>query len=318
MRFGIMLHTTAEYANWDNLSAIASEAERLGYDSLYVNDHFYLDRSIHGPYPECWTVLSAIAASTNRVRLGTYVLCNQFRHPSLLAKMTATLDAISRGRLNLGIGSGWFRGEHLAFGFEWGSHATRIARLRESLELMKKLWTEDHVTYNGKYYHVKDASLEPKPIQKPHPPILIGGSSKEIKELIAKEADGWIPVLPSQEQLTQGIHDIGQAMTLLGRDTKRLHVAFGASALPNYYGIIVAETDEQVKKMAGQLAQRIGKPLEMDEGATASIMGTPGRCITRIEQLRETGVQEVVSAFQDFPSLDGMRLFARTIFPHFK
>ena len=116
MRFGVVLDVTASYADWDTFLNIAEEAERLGYDSIWVSDHFISPSGRpHGL--EAWTVLSALASSTRKIRLGTYVLCNQFRHPSLLAKMASTLDNISKGRLDLGMGAGWIKSEHVSFGF---------------------------------------------------------------------------------------------------------------------------------------------------------------------------------------------------------
>lgn len=118
----MVLHGSATYANWDTFLRIAKEAEHLGYDSVWVSDHFISPSG--RPYGlEAWTVLSAIASSTKKIRLGTYVLCNQFRHSSLLAKMASTLDNISKGRLDLGIGAGWLRDEHVAFGFGWDKHS---------------------------------------------------------------------------------------------------------------------------------------------------------------------------------------------------
>ncbi len=136
------------------------------------------------------TILSALASVTKKIRLGTYVLCNQFRHPSLLAKIISTLDHISNGRINLGIGAGWYKTEHISFGFNWDRLSLRINRLKESILLIKKLWTEDNVNFDGIYYKTINANLEPKPVQKPYLPIWIGGKSQAIKQLVAEEGNG--------------------------------------------------------------------------------------------------------------------------------
>ena len=241
MKFGVVLHVSASYANWDTFLAITRQAEELGYDSVWVSDHFV---SPNGrPYGlEAWTVLSALASSTHKIRLGTYVLCNQFRHPSLLAKMASTIDNISRGRLELGVGAGWFRDEHVAFGFGWEKHPVRIERLRETVEVIKKLWTENHVSYDGKNFTLKEATLEPKPIQKPHPTIWIGGNSEAIKKIVAEAGDGWIPVLPTPDQLVNDVSQIKDLMKRVGRDPSRLQVAYGGSGCA-----IVAEDEDSVK-----------------------------------------------------------------------
>jgi len=308
MEFGVVLHVSASYASWDTFWKIAKEAERLGYDSVWVSDHFMSPEG--RPLAlEAWTILSALAVSTNNIRLGTYVLCNQFRHPSMLAKMASTLDHISHGRLELGVGAGWFRKEHLAFGFDWSKHSKRVERLKESIEIVKKLWMESHVSYVGKHFQLKDATLEPKPLQKPHPSIWVGGNSRAIMQLVAQVGDGWIPVLPKPKQLTEGVSWIKEEMKRVGREPRRLQVAYGGSGC-----LVIAQSEGLVKKMAESLSQSMGKPI----GELACLIGTPNQCIERIEQYQEAGAQKIVAGFYDFPSLKGMRLFAKKVIPHFR
>jgi probable F420-dependent oxidoreductase len=308
MQFGVVLHVTASYANWDTFLTIAKKAEELGYDSVWVSDHFISPSG--SPYGlEAWTILSALAASTKKIRLGTYVLCNQFRHPSLLAKMASTLDNISRGRLELGIGAGWLRDEHVAFGFSWDKHSTRVEKLREAIQIIKSLWTENHVFYDGKYSQLKDATLEPKPFQKPHPSVWVGGNSSDIRRVVAEVGDGWIPVLPTPKQLTDGLLQIKGIMKYVGRDPEKLQVAYGGSGCA-----LIAENETLLKKLAKPLIRSMGKPKE----DLACLIGTPEQCIQKIEQYLKTGVQEIVAGFYDFPSLKGLKLFAKSVIPYFK
>jgi len=308
MRFGVVLHLSSTYATWDDLLTIANEAERLGYDSIWVSDHLLSPRG--RPHAlEAWTVLSAFASSVPRVRLGTYVLCNQFRHPSMLAKMASTLDNISRGRLELGIGAGYLKNEHVAFGFDWGRHSVRIERLREALEIVRRLWTEDHASYVGAHFRIEDATLEPKPLQKPHPPIWVGGNSTKIMRIVAELGNGWIPVLPTPRQLAAGASEIRQGMKQAGRNPDTLQVAYGGSGC-----LLIARDKDTVKRMAEPLARSWGKRLE----ESACLIGTPEQCIQRIEQYQKAGAQAIVAGFYDFPSLDGMRLFAETVIPNFR
>jgi FMNH2-dependent dimethyl sulfone monooxygenase len=308
MQFGVVLPVSATYANWDTFLTIAKEAERLGYNSVWVSDHFISPSG--RPYGmEAWTVLSALALSTHRIRLGTYVLCNQFRHPSLLAKMSSTLDSISKGRLELGIGAGWLRDEHIAFGFDWNKHSARVERLRETIEIIEKLWTENHVSYNGEYFQLKDATLEPKPLQKPHLPIWIGGNSRAIRKLVAELGDGWIPVLPTPKELANGVLQIKERMKHVGRDPQKLRIAYGGSGCA-----LIAENEGLVKKLAEPLIRSMKKPREESE----CLIGTPEQCIQKIEQYQKAGAQKIVAGFYDFPSLNGMRLFAKSVIPHFK
>jgi len=307
MQFGIVLHVSATYANWDTFLTIAKEAEHLGYDSVWVSNHFVSPSG--RPYSlEAWTVLTALALSTHNVRLGTYVLCNQFRHPSLLAKMASTLDNISRGRLELGIGAGWLGSEHIAFGFGWDKHSVRVKRLRETIELVKKLWTENHVSYHGEYFQLKDATLEPKPFQKPCPLVWISGNSNAIKKVVADVGDGWIPVLPSPKQLAKGVSQIKDIMKQAGKDPKRLQVAYGGSGCA-----LIAENEDLVKKLAEPLIRSTPKTT-----SEACLIGTSEQCIQKIEQYRKAGAQKIVAGFYDFPSLKGMNLFAKSVIPYFK
>jgi len=287
---------------------IAKEAERLGYDSVWVSDHFISPRG-HPHALEAWTVLSALASSTRKIRLGTYVLCSQFRHPSLMAKMASTLDNISKGKLELGVGAGWLKDEHVAFGFGWSKRLVRIERLKEAVRIVGKLWTENQVSYQGKYFELRDATLEPKPFQKPHPPIWIGGNSSAIKGVVAEVGDGWIPVLPTVEQIAKGLMEIKDRMKHFGRDPERLQVAYGGSGC-----VVIAENEELVKKLAEPLVRSMGKPLE----DLTCLIGTPERCIQKIEKYQKAGAQKIVAGFYDFPSLDGMRLFAEEVIPHFR
>jgi FMNH2-dependent dimethyl sulfone monooxygenase len=307
MQFGVVLHVTATYANWHNLLTIAKKAEQLEYDSVWVSDHFISPSG--RPYGlEAWTVLSALATSTHKIRLGTYVLCNQFRHPSLLAKMAATLDNVSGGRLDLGIGAGWLRNEHVAFGFGWEKHLARVERLREAVAIVRKLWTENHVSYEGKYFQLKDATLEPKPLQKPHPPVWIGGNSYSIRKVVAEVGDGWVPVLPTPRELDDGVLQIKERMRYVGREPQRLQVAYGGSGCA-----LIAENEETVKKLAKPLISS----MEKNEGRSC-LIGTPDQCIQKIERYQKAGAQKIVAGFYDFPSLKGLELFARSVIPHFK
>ncbi len=226
----------------------------------------------------------------------------------MLAKMASTLDRISGGRIELGIGAGWLKDEHVAFGFGWDRHSVRIERLRETLEVIRKLWTEDHVSYAGAHFRIKEATLEPKPLQKPHPPIWIGGNSSKIMRIVAELGDGWIPVLPTPEQLAVGVSRIKEGMGQVGRNPDRLEVAYGGSGC-----VVIARDTGAVKRMAEPLVRSSGKPTE----ESACLIGTPKRCIEKIEQYEKAGAQMIVAGFYDFPSLDGMRLFAETVIPSF-
>ena len=155
---------------------VVLECERLGYHSVWLDDHLMFGEQ---PILECWTTLSALSIVTTRIRLGSMVACNSFRNPALLAKIAASLDVISGGRLEFGIGAGIQETEHRAYGFSFPKSHVRIERLREAIEVINALWSEEKVSYKGKHYNLEKAICEPKPLQKPHPPITIGGSGEK-------------------------------------------------------------------------------------------------------------------------------------------
>lgn len=191
LRFGIQ--TPPQNTTHEAVEAVWREADTLGYDSAFVFDHFMpIFSDPAGPCLEGWTLLSALAAKTERMRVGVLVTGNTYRHPAVLAKMAATVDQISGGRLILGMGAGWFEEEHIAYGIPLATAGGRARRLVEAVEVVKLLFTQKRSSFTGKYYTLKNAPFEPKAVQKPHPPILIGGvGPRVIQPLAARHADIW-------------------------------------------------------------------------------------------------------------------------------
>lgn len=165
--------------------------ENLGLHAVFVNDH-YMKRS-NNNIPDAFLTLTAIALQTKHVKIGTAVTPIPFRSAPQTAKVVSTLDNISKGRFIFGVGAGWNQAEFEGYGSEFLPPKERVSKTLEGIKLMKKMWIEDKVTFQGKYYHIKDAILLPKPIQKPHPPILVGSKSPRMRRFAAKEGDGWIP-----------------------------------------------------------------------------------------------------------------------------
>lgn len=166
-------------------------AEKLGYDAGYIYDHFIPHPSNNhkdSVFFEAYTLLSAISSVTKKLRIGQIVTCNSYRSPSLLAKMTSTLDAISNGRLEFGIGAGWFEREYNSYGYKFDPPSARIEQLDESLIIIKKMWQNEKSSFKGKHYSIKNAICNPKPMQKPHPPIIVGGAGKNLMKIVAKHA----------------------------------------------------------------------------------------------------------------------------------
>jgi F420-dependent oxidoreductase-like protein len=166
---------------WETMLGVATTIEASGYESLWVFDHFHTV-----PVPtqevtyEAWTLMAALAVTTRTVRLGQMCTCNSYRLPSYLAKVAASIDALSGGRVEMGIGAGWYEHEYKGYGYPFDKPSVRIGRLRESVEIMQKMWTEDHVSYQGTHYQLDGAICQPKPVQDPHIPFWIAGGGEQL------------------------------------------------------------------------------------------------------------------------------------------
>ena len=191
IRFGIQ--TPQQHRSWPEMLSLWQEVDGLGFDTAWVFDHFLpIFSNPTGPCLEGWTALAALAMATKNVRLGVMVTGNTYRHPAVLAKMATTVDIISGGRLILGIGAGWFELEHREYGMPFPQVAERLARLDETLAVLKRLWTEEQVTFTGRYYQLNEAVFNPRPVQRPHPPILVGASGEHVAlGIVARHAQMW-------------------------------------------------------------------------------------------------------------------------------
>ena len=193
LRFGIK--TMPQNTTYEDILRVWREADAISIiEHAWVFDHFYPINvpDTTGPCLEGWTLLAALAAQTERLRLGVMVTGNTYRHPAVLANMGATVDNISHGRLDFGIGAAWNEQEHTAYGIPLFAPGERIRRLGEACEVIRRLWTEDSVTFAGKYYQLTEARCEPKPVQKPYPPFIIGGSGEQLTlRVVAQYANIW-------------------------------------------------------------------------------------------------------------------------------
>ena len=194
-------------------------ADELGFHSVANYDHFYglIDNTV--PTLEVWTSLAAMAAIVQRARVSCMVSGVTYRNPAVLAKMAVTVDHISGGRLDFGLGAGWHEAEHRGYGIEFPSAGTRVAMLDEALTVVKRLWTEDTVTVEGRFYTVRDALCEPKPVQQPHPPIVIGGEKPKMLRVVARHADEWnVPSHGDVAEWARISADLDEACVEIGRD----------------------------------------------------------------------------------------------------
>jgi len=300
IKFGVFLpfyaFQTPNY--FEQLKTIVLQCERLGYDSVWLDDHLmYGDSAVL----ECWTTLSALAASTSKIRLGTMVACNVHRNPALLAKAAATLDVLSGGRLELGIGAGVQEAEHKAYGFGFPEFAVRAEMLDEALEVMTRLWTQPKATYTGKHYSLKDAVCEPKPQQKPHPPVTVGGSGEATLKVTAKHADrfdwGYLP-----------IEDYKRKLESLEKHCREIRRDFGGIERSCWPGgqILIADNEQELSQKIARYKPPAIKP---EDFLKYTLANTPDECRSKLQVYADLGVTYFMLFFADLPSTEGLKLF---------
>jgi len=278
---------------WNAVRDLTLTYEKLGYDSIWLGDH--LTRGVYRL--ECWTTLSALSTLTKSIRLGPLVLCNSFRNPSLLAKMGATLDIISGGRLEFGIGAGWHQGEHEAYGIPFPKLSIRAAKLSEGLEIIKRMWTLERPSYKGKYYQIREAYCEPKPLQKPHPPITVGGSGEKIMlKVVASHADR-CNFQCSVEEFQHKLKVLEDYCSKIGRNLREIEKSF-FSDFASIYANKKELTDDMLS--AYNLTDR-SVPFSdwLKTVRLKNILGTPEECLTRMRQYIDIGVTYFMLRFID-------------------
>ncbi len=292
---------------FEHLLEAVQECEQLGYHSVWLDDHLMLDKT---PILECWTTISALSTKTKKIRLGTMVSCNSFRNPSLLAKMAATVDNISNGRLELGIGAGVQKIEHVAYGYPFSKSKVRIERLSEAAQLIRSMWTKETTSFRGKYYHVKNAVCEPKPLQKPHPPIVIGGGGEKLTlKVTARYADrfDW-GYLPSLEDYKRKLNNLENYCKVVDRPFSNIEL----SCWPMGQTFLGNDKEELAKKIPQWLPEGVSQK----DFLQSNFVGTPRDCIKHIREYIDLGVGHFMVFFGDIPDLRGLRLFAEKVVPN--
>jgi len=217
LRFGLKIAQMG--GSYPQMREAWLEADRLGFDSAWLHDHLLNQNDITEPEDEGWTVLTALLVQSPRIRGGLMVTANTFRHPALLAKMATTVDRISGGRVEVGLGAGWFEEEHRQYGLPLPPLGERMKRLEEACRILKALWTEPRATFEGAYYHVREAIHEPKPVQRPHPPLVIGTSGERVGlRITARHAQTWNMARATPEEFQKKSARLAEYCREIGRD----------------------------------------------------------------------------------------------------
>ena len=220
MKFSFWPNPAQKY---EEVLELARHVEQTGWDGFWYADHFMPNApDTSAPWPEAWTTLTAIGANVPRIRIGTLVSGNTYRHPAVLAKMVATLDHITAGRVVLGLGSGWQENEHDQYGLPFYTTRERLERLDEACQIIKSLYTNPKTDFDGKFYKLSDASLEPKPVQHPLPLLIGGGGEKRTLRIVAEHANEW-NVWGDVAVLRQKMEVLDKHCADVGRDPSEIH-----------------------------------------------------------------------------------------------
>jgi alkanesulfonate monooxygenase SsuD/methylene tetrahydromethanopterin reductase-like flavin-dependent oxidoreductase (luciferase family) len=290
--FGDMLHR-------------AQRCEQLGIGSLWLYDHLYGPGVPNIPSLEAWTLATALLSRTERLRVGHMVLCNQFRHPAVLAKMATTLDQISDGRLELGIGSGSIEDEHLRTGLPWGSFRERSERLGETLEILTQAFANQTVDFEGSHYVVRDMPVVPGPVQRPRPPIVVGGvGEKYTLPLVARFADVWNVPTYAIGELEHKVTVLRTICAEIGRDPAEIVLSVEAV-------MALAPDQASLPEVAEVAERRFGGPgFGLRE---AGLVGTPGQIVDRIKEWESLGFAQIVLFTHDRASDATLDLLASKV-----
>ena len=304
IKFGVRIHQGGY--RYEALRDVWREADSLGFYSASLYD------LLNAPTLECWTTISALARETHRIRLVPLALANLYRHPAVLAKMAATLDVISGGRLELGIGAGGDEGDHRASGLYFPDTPTRVAMLEESVEIIKRVWAGP-ATFRGDHYRVDGAICDPAPVQKPRPRILIGGhGERHLLRAVASHAD------ICNMRFDMSVDDHASKREVLkahcdraGRDISEIEISHNAN-------ILIAEDRRALDRLlSAQAAKRGASVDDYRAGLGSAIVGTPDECAEKLSRYVDAGITYFFLLFPHPVELDQLRLFAESVMPRF-
>lgn len=293
---------------WNTSVNIAVLAEELGFDSIWVYDHFHnVPKPAHEAVFECWTTIAAISQRTNRIRLGQMVGCNSYRNPGLLAKITSTVDVISGGRLDWGIGAGWYENEYKGYGYEFAKPSDRIGMLRETVEIVKSMWTQPETTYDGKYYKMSRAHCDPKPLQQPTPPIWIGGGGEQLTlRVVAQHADV-SNFGSSLEEFVKKREILKEHCRAVGRDEDSIRKTISSE-------VFIRSTEKEIE----QAGSKNPWGLPADQWREKALVGTPEQVSEKIQKYLDAGCTGFIPWCPDYPNTETIERFAREVIPNFR
>ena len=314
VKFGVQLRQ--EDFDFEQMKKAWRIVEELDYDSVWIYDHLYsMSCGSNKNVFEAWTLLPALALETKRIRFGVLVSCNSYRMPAILAKIAATVDVISNGRLEFGIGAGWHEGEYEAYGIPFPRGKIRIEQLAEAVDLIKKIWTQEKASFQGTYYTINDLEAYPKPLQKPYPPIWIGGQGNKLLQLAAQHAD----YINFDET---SINKIKERLEVLKRKCVDVGRSYEAIKKSLFCHLIIAKTNEEASKQAHKFKEtstlRVVQNQSFNDFSETIIAGTPEQCLEKIQRYIDAGLTYFNFHFVFSKDLKAHRIFVDEIAPALK
>jgi F420-dependent oxidoreductase-like protein len=300
-----------EDVSWQQWLGIAQACEQHGIPALFRSDHYM---NLDGNHPErgaldAWGTLCALAAVTDTVRLGTMVSPASFRRPSVLAKLVVTADHVSDGRVEVGLGAGWHEREHAAYGFPFLPTKTRMDVLEEQLQILQGHWSQEPFSFDGQHYTLTDLDARPKPIQRPHPPLIMGGSAgPRGAALAARYADEYNTTFPSVDDVRERRDRLDRACQAAGRDPLPLSIMTG---------VVVGRDDSELRDRAARLGEKMGADPSalVDDPPPGWIVGTLDQATEQLLALREAGVSRVMGQHLVHDDLDAFALWGGELAP---
>jgi F420-dependent oxidoreductase-like protein len=299
-----------------DLLKVWAAAEELGFSSAWLYDHFHSLGKKNESCLEAWVTLAALAAVTKRLKIGTMVTCASYRQPSLLAKMGATVDVLSHGRLIMGVGAGWLEEEYHAYGYQFPDQATRVKQLKETLIIINKMWTEEKASYDGQFYSIRDALCIPKPVQKPRPKILVGiaKGKRTLPYLAVRYADGVNATTGSLQDCEEIIKAVLSYCERYGRRVSDMTISWQGF-------ITIGRTPSELEDRLEKAAKRRGlSALEFRKNAIdrGFIVGEPDECVRRLRQFKELGVNSFFLGFTDDTEVQPLETFRDEVIPQLR
>jgi F420-dependent oxidoreductase-like protein len=302
---------------WGAMRDVAHAIERAGFDSLWVYDHFHTTPvATQEETYEAWSLMAALAAVTDTIRLGQMCTCNGYRHPSYLAKVAASIDAISGGRVEMGIGAGWYEHEYKGYGFPFPKPSVRIGELREAVEIMQRMWTEDVVDYDGEHYRLQGGICRPRPLQSPHIPLWIAGGGEQLTLNVAARHAQYTNFGGSVEKFLHKSDVLRRHCADVGRD-------FDEVVRSANFNVICAATEAEVEERLGRLVDRL-LPLVGRERAERTALGfrnggtagTPEQLVATLSEWKNAGLRYAISYMPDLAyDRTGLELYAAEVIP---